>query len=568
MSLMRRTAPMALIVFAAALALTAGAATRAGAQAGVWRQISLPGSDATSVSDGDSGTVLLTSPLGGFRYDGLRTRRVPIFAPGVDSLSGSAILRAKNGDLWLGTGRPGVDSGGLYRLRPDGTIERFTKLSGLGNSMSDEVLDLAETPDGVIWAGMNNGGLSRFDGGAWTTLTTDQGLPTMTVKSIAVDPADGSLWVGTLGVGAGLVHVVGGAVAAVYRGFTLSPGSDNVRATLVTRDREVWVGFDRGIARLNAGDFDEYDATTSVTALAEGAHGEIWFGTGSRGVGRYDAGQLRILPGGPPSGVIRDLFVDAAGVLWVATAGGAARFEGAAWLSYGSADRLPANMNVQAVLRDRSAAALGDSVDGDAIVWIGGTVTNVSPTQILKLVRRANGRITSYGTADGLPGGALYALCPADSGAIWCGTATGSGGGVARVSAAGAVTNAFVAPGAFPSSQVFALADAGGGVAWAATKDGAVRVDRAGHRTLPIRPGAMPDAPLVGAAVDAVGRAWFASGDPRRESIRARSPAPCASTPRTRATSRSAWPRDCPRTGCAAWPWRPTERCGSRAMPA
>ena len=213
--------------------------------------------------------------------------------------------------------------------------------------------------------------------------------------------------------------------------------------------------------------------------------------------------------------MIRDLFVDAAGVLWVATAGGASRFEGAAWLTYSKLDLLPSGMLVNAALRDLSPAARGDSIDGDGIVWIGGAGTNVSPIQNLKLSRRANGRLSSIGTAEGLTAGALYAIAPADSGAIWCGTATlGSGGGVARVSAAGVVTNAYAAPGAFPSSRVFALADAGGGVAWAATQEGAVRVDRAGHATLPIRPGAMPDAPLVGVAVDAAGRAWFASGAP------------------------------------------------------
>lgn len=498
---------------ALALALTAAASGGAHAQTGVWRQVGPPGGDVTSVAPGESGSVLLTGALGGFRYDGLRSRRVPIFAPGVDSLAGSAILEAKNGDLWLASVLPGTDGNGLYRLRPDGGVQRFTAASGLGNSLSDQVLDLAETPDGAIWAGLNAGGLSRFDGTAWTTITTDQGLPTMTVKSIAVDPVDGSLWVGTLGVNAGLAHIVDGAVASVVRGFTLT-SSTNVRAVIVTRERHVWVGSDTGLARLNGASFDEYGAGSSITALAEGAHGEIWFGTGNRGVGRWDAGQLRVLPSGPPSGVVRDVIVDAAGVLWVATAGGATRFEGAAWLSYSKADLLPTNMNVFAALRDHSSAALGDSIDADGIVWIGGSPTSVSPTQNLKLVRRANARVTAIGSSDGLPSGPLRALAPADSGAIWCATATGSGGGVARVSAAGIVTHTLVAPGTFPSSSVFALADAGNGAAWAATQSGAVRFDRAGFATLPTRVGAMPDAPLVGVAVDALGRAWFASGVP------------------------------------------------------
>jgi len=122
-----------------ALALLAGVAPIARAQTGVWRQISPPAGDVTAVAPGADGSVLFAAGFGGFRYDGLRTRRLPVFAPGADSLSGSAILEAANGDLWIASVLPGSDGNGLYRLQPDGTLTRFTSASGLGNSLSDQV---------------------------------------------------------------------------------------------------------------------------------------------------------------------------------------------------------------------------------------------------------------------------------------------------------------------------------------------------------------------------------------------------------------------------------------------
>jgi ligand-binding sensor domain-containing protein len=498
------------VAVAAALVALAVAPGAVWAQKGVWRQIALPGAGANAVAGGDSGSVLAVSTAGLFRYDGLRVQRVPIFSTRSDSLDGSAVIRAGNGDVWLGT----TDQG-LFRLRPDGAVERYTAQNGIGNSANDEILVLAETPDGAIWAGTNRGGLSRFDGAAWTTLTTDHGLPSMNVKALAVDPRDGSLWAGTLATGtdAGLVHVVDGAVAAVYDQFALTP-NENVFSVTVTRDGDVWVGHDVGIARLTGAGFEEVAAGVALTALAEGAHGELWFGTSTRGVGSLDGGAVGIISGGPPSNTVLAVHCDPAGVLWVATTGGLSRFEGAAWRSYSKFDLLPSSTDALVAARDLSAAARGDSIDGHGIVWIGGSITIASPTQNLKLVRRANGRLQAIGTAEGLPTGSLRAIALSDSGAIWCATAQGAaGGGVARVRADGVVARVLSGSEGFPSVPTHHLADAGNGAVWATTRDGAFLIERSGFRALPVGPGRMPDASLTGVAVEPSGRVWFATGE-------------------------------------------------------
>ena len=498
---LRRFAPL---VFA--IAFASWTASGARAQTGVWRQILLPGAGANAVAAGDSGSVLAVSTAGLFRYDGLRVRRVPIFSAREDSMDGTAVLRARNGDVWFGT-----SDQGLFRLRPDGRVDRYTRENGIGNNSDDWILDLAETPDGGIWAGTNQGGLSRFDGLAWTTLTTDQGMPSMTAKCLVVDPRDGSLWVGTLGTQAGLVHVVAGAVVAVYDHFSQSI-TENVQSVLVTAHGEIWAGSESGIARLVGSTLEEIPTGNVPTALVEGSHGTIWFGTRSRGVGSLDVGEVSFVPSGPPSNSVLDLYRDDAGVLWVATTAGLARFEGAAWQSHSRLDDLPDGMSVFAALRDASVAARGDSIDGYGIVWAGGTQTPVSPTQSTKLVRRANGQLRAIGTEEGLPTGSVRSIVVADSGRVWVALATGVAGGLARVRPDGTVDRVPSGNEGFPAAPVVALAPAGNGEVWATTPTAAYLVRADGIVPVPGGAGELPNAPLVGVAVDEAGRPWFATG--------------------------------------------------------
>jgi ligand-binding sensor domain-containing protein len=257
---------------AAALALIglAVAAPSAHAQGGVWTPIPVPGGGVLATADGDSGRVLIAGSNGAFRYDGIRSpARLPIFSGTSDSLLGKAILGARNGDVWFGT------FSGAFRLRPDGSVIKYDATSGLGNSSDSEVTCLAEEASGAIWAGTAGGGVSRFDGTTWTTVTTDQGLPSPSVAAIAVDPVDQSLWVGTLGIVSGLAHVVGGAVVQVYNQFSLTPNR-NVRSVIATPSGRVWFGTDAGIGRIEGGALTEFSTSGSaISALAEGANGEI-----------------------------------------------------------------------------------------------------------------------------------------------------------------------------------------------------------------------------------------------------------------------------------------------------
>ncbi len=493
----------------AALALLGLAAVpgRARAQGGIWSTIPVPGGAVHGVADSDSGRVVIAGNNAAWRFDGFRMRRLPIFSSSSDSLVGTAILGARNGDTWFGTNT------GAYRLKPDGVVDRFDATSGLGNFTSSDVTCLAEDASGVIWIGTSEGGVSRFDG-TWTAITTDQGLTSNSVTSLAVDPSDQSIWAGTLGLAGGLAHIVNGTAVAVYSSFSLT-ASRNVRSVIATPSGRVWFGTDAGIGRIEGGALVEFSTTGSaVSALAEGGNGEIWFGTINRGIGRLDDGRALFFPSGPPSNSVQELFVDDAAVLWVSTNAGLGRYEGAAWLPVAQATGQPANFAPLAATRDPARNAPGDSVDSHGVAWLGIQSIQSSGLNNWSLARRVRGALRFFGTADGLPGGQGAALALADSGQVWVGSYTSPGlianPGLARIALDGTVRR--VETTSLPSADVFALARAGSSSVWAGTRFGAALVDAAGVRGLPTSPTRVPNAAVRGLALDAEGRLWIATG--------------------------------------------------------
>jgi ligand-binding sensor domain-containing protein len=490
------------IAFALCALFALAAAGPARAQGGIWSTIQVPGTSVGGVADGDSGQVLIAGSNGAHRFDGFRMRRLPIFSTTTDSLSGNAVLRARNGDLWF------AHRDGVVRLAADGSVSRYDATSGLGNSSDSEARCLAESPDGTIWVGTRQGGLSKFDGTGWTTLTTDNGLPSQSVAALGVDPRDGSMWAGCFGSTTPLAHIVGGTITN-YGPFSSAAGP-NVRCVAPTLSGRVWFGTDGTIGSLEGGSITEFATGTIVSAIAQGANGEVWFGSVTRGVGRFDNGVVTFLPSGPPSSSILSLYVDPAGVLWTGTSVGLGRYEGAAVLNLSTATGMPAGFTGISTLRDAARDAPGDSIDQRGVEWIGVQQLPFG-LDFLNVAQRVNGQVRLFGTADGLPGGQANALAPADSGQVWIGTSNPSGpSGLARMTLDGVVREVWTA--GLPSQDVLSLRRAGAGEVWVGTGHGVALVGASGVRPLRTGPGAVPDAAIRGLDLDAQGRLWIATG--------------------------------------------------------
>ena len=158
------------------------------------------------------------------------------------------IIFEADGTAWFATTYGGI-------LRYDGGVWETLTMSNSGLP-SNRVHYLALAPDGAIWAATADSGLAHFDSQNWTTLnTSNSGLPSDGTTRIAFDKA-GGMYVGYAAETPGTP----GARAAVLRGGTwtelVPPGWENFAndepdAFIVDSKNRLWFAeyFDSGVYR-------------------------------------------------------------------------------------------------------------------------------------------------------------------------------------------------------------------------------------------------------------------------------------------------------------------------------
>jgi ligand-binding sensor domain-containing protein len=108
------------------------------------------------------------------------------------------------------------------------------------------VFSILAAADGSVWAGTWGGGAARWDGKAWTNLTTKDGLAGNIVYSVAQE-RDGTLWFGT---NQGLSRWDG----KQFRNLGTAQGllDRHVYAIAIAPNGELWAGTKKGVARVSA----------------------------------------------------------------------------------------------------------------------------------------------------------------------------------------------------------------------------------------------------------------------------------------------------------------------------
>ena len=141
------------------------------------------------------------------------------------------------GYLWVGT-QDGLAS---YNGR------EWTVTNLPNRTRSNFLRSMTISSDGAIWAGRENGGVSRLLAGEWTTWDTAAGLPDGRVTCLLETRAGGphAVWAG---FGRGLARFVDGA----WTVFTTASGlpSDAV-LSLCEYDGALWAGTEGGLARFD-----------------------------------------------------------------------------------------------------------------------------------------------------------------------------------------------------------------------------------------------------------------------------------------------------------------------------
>jgi ligand-binding sensor domain-containing protein len=260
---------------------------------------------------------------------------------------------------------------------------------------------IAETPDGYLWLGTDQG-LVRFDGATFTIVAeSDVSASGAAVLGLVVDRA-GSLWIRRRGPN--VQRLSQGRFEDALR--SLSPREEFVMTVAPGRDGSVlYAGRFHGIARHAQGRFTTmaaWSADDPVRSIVDATDERVWLGTDGSGVFVLRNGRLIAGPVILARESVEALSADDGGV-WIATRRGLHRWNG----RDPRTDPVPAairSLKVTCMLRDR-----------DANLWLGTTTG---------LVRVAPDGAVTFDPDQARPR-PVTALFEDREGSLWIGSHTG-----------------------------------------------------------------------------------------------------------------------------------------------
>jgi signal transduction histidine kinase/ligand-binding sensor domain-containing protein len=312
-----------------------------------------------TIDQGPTSTVAITSASDGgiwvatgrrlSKYDG--SRFIALGSPWQISMAPSCVFEDRHGALWVAAQEQGLirwkdgvatpistshvkisalqddDEGNLWVATSGGGLNRIqqTRLALVADepNWTDTVSGtVCEDALGNLWFA-NRKGVRKITGGHVEVMNPDVGWPRRALP-VAADRA-GNVW---LGVGSDVFRARADGTEPPK---LVAAGNDGaVRAIFVARDGSVWAGRNAGpMAHFRPdGTSESFDATRGFTAkrvrcIGQDANGAIWVGTEEgllfaqdkdRFVQPYADGKL-------PGHDLRAIYGDAAGNLWIATAG-------------------------------------------------------------------------------------------------------------------------------------------------------------------------------------------------------------------------------------------------------
>ncbi len=432
-----------------------------------------------------------------------------------------AITQTPDGYLWIGTDAGLVRfDGWTFRLVPDDS----------GAALTTGVLGLTPDHEGCLWlrlrdltlvrycgttfehrssddlysyiSAMNQGnggevlvskmeaGALAFRGGKLQMLASSGELPRSPVISVA-QTGNGDVWMGTRD--AGLFRLGGGKTLSIRQGLP----DAKVNCLLPEGDRQLWVGTDNGIVRWNGAELTSVGIPPSLTgfqtlAMVKDRDGNLWVGTDSRGLLRFNSGGVASINGdGSSQDAVTALFEDREGNLWIGRDNGIERVRDSAFVTYSQAEGLPTDganpvfvdneervwfaavrRGLWWIKNGRSGQASNDGLDRDIAysiagakdgVWVGrqhGGLTRVS-------IHGDSVTARTYTQRDGLAQDSVYSVYEARNGAVWAGTLSG---GVSRL--IGGRFKIFTIASGLLSNTVASILESADGTMWFATPGG------------------------------------------------------------------------------------------------
>lgn len=172
---------------------------------------------------------------------------------------------------------------------------------------------------------------------------------------------------------------------------------DNVQAIVQTRDRYLWVGTSKGLARFDGVSFTTFTPqntpelrSAGVTSLCEDIEGNLWIGTDGGGLTQFQEGRFTHfdLPGDERTDTVRTIFSTQHGSLLAGTMDGIFLYRNGTWVPYCKQDNSRLEV-VRAICEYNGQLWIGTGV-GLRIFKDGVCVTNQAlPAPLRKVAVRA-----------------------------------------------------------------------------------------------------------------------------------------------------------------------------------
>jgi signal transduction histidine kinase/ligand-binding sensor domain-containing protein/DNA-binding response OmpR family regulator len=420
-----------------------------------------------------TGGVWVGTPEGLWTVNDDRLVRV---ARGSLDASVTAIVRRRDGSVWVGTERAG-----LFRVATDGAV---TKVATNPTIESTYISELVEDPSGALWIGTIDGLWSLGD----RLVRIKSRVPMQKIGGFAYASATGELYVTSP---AGAFRINGDSATLIRPGssdegmrvwtdgeavWTIGfqqmyrngrrvltlPEHRIGTAYLFDREGSLWLGTDSdGLHRLKQALFTTYSvdeglSSSNVYATYVDHAGDVWIGTWGKGASRLDPAAGRaVRVAGKQAMAVNSFYEDARGTIWVGTSnsdGGILRCLRPALLCEPAAPHELGNRPVFALygnggndfwagttglvlhydgthwttfptaFNNREAAVRAFAKTRDGSLWMG--------TNGVGLLRYRDGKFTQITRANGLPSESIRSLYEDADGSLWIGT---EGRGLARL---------------------------------------------------------------------------------------------------------------------------------------
>jgi ligand-binding sensor domain-containing protein/signal transduction histidine kinase len=380
-------------------------------------QDGLPSDSIRGLAQATDGAIWVWTEAGLIRWDGRQFQAVPV-ENGWPGKGITSIAADMTGGLWVGTAHgAAVFDGRHWHPGP------ATTAGVEANRRAFDQLSLVKVTAAGDVLVSNGSGVFLDHSGALTEVLTKAALP-----------ADGIGFLDRLSDGTVVAASKSSVVLApnghlkgqATERFAIAKDLPGSRIESVYADREgcVWIGTNRGLARISAKGDGSRDAavqllpstdplaSNAIVSVLEDREGDLWVGTESAGLHILRDARFRVIGSGDglSSDATTAVVQDAQRTLWVGT-----REDGLNRVLDGADERLTVtSLTAANGLLSNVILSLAAAPDGD--VWVG------TPDGLNRIGR--NG-ISSYTSADGLADDFIRSVLVAPDGSIWIGTRRG-----------------------------------------------------------------------------------------------------------------------------------------------